>query len=151
MKILALDTATRKCGYALFQDGELVKSGTWVMSGDFDDRLAQLFHNVEEVGADVELVALEVPFVHPRMRKDTAIRLGQAVGVVKGWAFLRNIKTFDVYPTTAKKAMTGSGKATKYGVQEAVRAKFGLPDVLEDEADAIAVGVSALALFDKKA
>lgn len=149
MRILALDTATHKCGFALFQDSELVRSGTWKLSGDFDSRLAQLLRNVEEMGTGVELVALEVPFVHPRMRKDTAIKLGQAVGVVKGWAFSQNLKVFDVYPAMAKKAMTGSGKATKYAVQEAAKKKFGLEDVLEDEADAIAVGVSALISLDR--
>ena len=145
MKILGLDTATHKCGYALFHDDELIDSGVWKLKGDLDMRLAQLLSYLTEFCATElpDLVALEVPFVHPRMRKDTAIRLGEAVGVVKGWAFSHGVSTLDVYPSQAKRAVSGSGKATKHGVQEAVKWRFGI-EAEEDQADAIAVAMAAL-------
>ena len=146
MKLLALDTGTHKCGYALFEDDGLICSGVWRLYGDLDRRLGLLLENLSEMCQPVlpDLIAAEVPFVHPRTRKDTAIKLGQAVGMVKGWAWIHQVRVIEINPSSAKKALTGSGRATKFGVQGAVMAQFGI-EAKEDEADAIAVGIAALA------
>jgi len=151
MRIVGFDTATRKCGWAVLEGEKLLGSGVFKLPGakSLDGRLRTLWYLLEELGAeyDPELVAMETPWVHRRHRLDTAIRLGQAVGVIRAWAYHHGLPVTEIHHATAKKALTGSGRATKHGVQQAVECRF---DILarEDEADAVAVAWAALAIND---
>jgi len=152
--IAAFDTATHKVGYCILAEGKLLTSGVWRLgSGDLNTRLGELWLRLEALYdryPGIEWACTEVSFVHPRLRRDTAIILGHAAGVIKGWAFSHGLTVVDVVASTAKKALTGSGRATKFGVQEAVRARFGL-EPQEDEADAIAVAWAAWCMLDSEA
>ena len=44
--LLALDTASRRTGYAIFQNGEVIKSGTWKLKEK--SRFADLLQNIAQ-------------------------------------------------------------------------------------------------------
>lgn len=66
----------------------------------------------------------------------------ETIGVIKFLAQKNNIKLVEIAPMTAKKAITGSGKATKAQVIKAVLERFGINKKelsSEHEADAISL------------
>lgn len=62
MKLLALDQASRTTGYAIFEDNELIKSGTFTLkSDDIGERLVDYRKHIEKLicDNDIEEVAFE--------------------------------------------------------------------------------------------
>lgn len=56
MKLLALDQASRTTGYAVFQDDELLKSGTFTLkSDDVGERLAEYRKKIENLIIEYEI------------------------------------------------------------------------------------------------
>ena len=56
MKLLALDQASRTTGYAVFQDNELVDSGTFTLkSDDIGERLVDYRQRIEKLIVDYEI------------------------------------------------------------------------------------------------
>jgi hypothetical protein len=78
-------------------------------------------------------------------------RVAEARGVIIATAARSGLAVKDVSPLQVKMAVTGYGKADKRQVELMVRKTVTLPEgrKYDDELDAIAVGVTALALFDK--
>ncbi|AEH50307.1 crossover junction endodeoxyribonuclease RuvC [Pseudothermotoga thermarum] len=71
----------------------------------------------------------------------TAISVGEARGVVLLLAAQKNIEVFEYTPHEVKKAITGSGKATKKDVQRMVKMFLNLKEIPkpDDAADALAI------------
>src|SRR5699024_746746 len=77
----------------------------------------------------------------------TTQALYKVVGIADLYAYMRMEKTIhEIAPTSVKKIVTGSGKASKGDVQEAVirRLQIDKPDFFanDDESDAVAVGLA---------
>ena len=89
----------------------------------------------------VKVVAIEGP-VHAPKFTDTLTN--EVRGVVKLVAAKANIGWNVLPPTTIKKNVTGSGKAKKREVQDAVRRKLGIPVKTVDVTDAFAVALALL-------
>ena len=155
MRILGIDAATHRVGFAILEDDKLITSGTWRLvptKAPLYIRLTNLWGRLEAL-QDVlliDVVACEHPFVNPRARLDTAIRLGCAVGVVMGWAILYGLDFVLIAPTSAKKAATGNGTASKLMVQEAVKQRYGLDSIEENAADAVGVALAAQEKFNEQ-
>jgi crossover junction endodeoxyribonuclease RuvC len=73
----------------------------------------------------------------------SAIKLGMARGIVILAAKKRGIAVFEYAPTRAKRAVVGSGRASKYQVQMMVQRLLDLdqPPEPDDAADALALAV----------
>jgi crossover junction endodeoxyribonuclease RuvC len=90
-----------------------------------------------------EGVAVEQAIYAQNVR--TALALGQARGVVVGAAALEGAEVFEYSPREVKRAVTGSGAASKAQVQGMVRRLLGLrSDPGADEADAAALAICHL-------
>jgi crossover junction endodeoxyribonuclease RuvC len=81
---------------------------------------------------------------HFRKNIDTLKSLSQARAVVMLFCANEDIPLMVVVPSTAKKAITGNGKATKEQVREIVKGKFNISNIGEDESDAVAIAYAAL-------
>lgn len=66
----------------------------------------------------------------------------EVVGIIKGLAFHYGIPLHKVQSRTAKKTITGDGSADKAVVQLRVRQIFGLLEIGEHAADAVAIAVT---------
>ena len=91
------------------------------------DRLAQIF---DEVGSFLDqhrpdALAVEGQFFH--RQKETAFKVGQALGVVLLAADRCGVEVFEYGPMEVKQALVGSGRASKEQVAFMVRGLLELP------------------------
>lgn len=93
---------------------------------------------------DAEVVAIEGPVRAPRF---TDTLTNEVRGIVKLVVAKANIGWNVIPPATIKKHVTGSGRAKKREVQDAVRRILGIPVKTVDVTDAFAV---ALALLEEE-
>ena len=151
--VLGIDPGLNRTGYAVIaregRGGRLVEGG--VIRSDRDlplsDRLAEIAEGLREVIREYEpgSMAVEQAFAHGRN-----LRSGMVLAHVRGAILLiaaeHRLPVLQLAPTEVKRLLTGSGRATKEQVQDAIRAELRLPSVLEpnDVADASAVALCAL-------
>lgn len=98
-----------------------------------------------------EAVAVETQYVNKNPQ--SAIKLGMARGIAVLAAALREIPVFEYAPSRAKRAVVGSGRASKIQVQGMVQRLLSLPHLPEpeDAADALALAICHGQAFEKGA
>lgn len=147
---LGVDPGLRRTGYALLDRtpaGPVLREGGVIRSRP-EDSLAR---RVYEIGAGLREVleefqpwamAIEQVFSLGRNPK-SALLMAHARGAILMAAAERNVPVLHYTPTQVKKLLTGSGKANKFQMQQAVQTELKLPRILEpnDVADASAVAV----------
>lgn len=109
---------------------------------DMFSRLSELFLKVKDLVAEYkpQEVAIEQVFMHKNVA--SALKLGQARGVLIAATVGNNLPIFEYAPRQIKQAVTGTGAAAKSQVQLMVAALLQLPaKPLEDAADALAVAI----------
>lgn len=112
-------------------------------SAPLSERLVGIFEGLTEHLGEVkpDRVFLESVFHHKSAQ--SALVLGQARGVALFSAARAGYPIGEVSPAEVKKAVTGSGRATKEQVQEMVRALLGLAErAPSDAADALSVAIA---------
>lgn len=150
-RVLGIDPGTRIAGYAVVDfdrrgEATIVDAGVLRMteSASLPLRLRQLFDDVTAVIAEhaPSHMALESVFSHAEFVR-SAITLAHARGVVMLAAETRGVPIAELPPAEVKKAVTGSGRATKEQMQRAVMSQCGLATMPEppDVADAIAIAL----------
>ena len=148
IRILGIDPGTRLCGWGLVDvtGGKLqhVDNGVFVL-GDttpLAERLGLLLSGLEELFAKYEpnQAAVEGIFQHRNAR--SALILGHARGVALASIARSGVPVHEYSPQQVKKAVTGSGRASKEQVQQMVGRRLGLEETpQEDAADAVAVAL----------
>lgn len=157
--VIALDLATRTGWAVLALEGRRLDSGTWTLSPRkgrskadrwvrFSRAMSELLRAYED---RVALVAVERPFESRGGGGRGASVAWGLVALAELAAETREIAALRIAPASAKKAATGSGRATKLQVAKAVNRRHRLQLAAGDEADAIAVGEAALARLDLEA
>ncbi len=149
MKIIGIDPGLQKTGWGVisFQNNTLgyVASGLIKTNPKHAlcDRLAILHYGLCEILDEhkPEKAAIEETFVNKNPA--SALKLGQARGVLLCVPALRGIDVAEYGANKVKKSIVGSGHAAKQ--QMGMMIKTLLPasgDVSEDEADALAVAIT---------
>ncbi len=133
-------------------DGRLcrVDSGYWPLGRaplPMGERLYRLHRHLLELVEQCppQLMALEAAFFGKNA--SSALRLGEARGVVLMTAELLDLPLVEYPPATVKARVAGTGGANKEQVQHLVGLHYGIPDFVpatSDEADALAVAACAL-------
>lgn len=150
MKIAGIDPGTTIAGYALIDYDRVSKRirvldlGAWTLAGaDRVARLGDLWVRAEAWldASAPRVLALELAHVGPHPGASLAI--SEARGVVLAAAYAHDVKVCQYRPSTAKKAITGRGNASKPQVRTALVARFGLnPEAPLDASDALALAVT---------
>lgn len=146
--ILAIDPGTRKTGYAVLEIdgnalravdyGRIVPPPFFLLSERYLIIFQGIAHLIEE--HKPEEVAVELQFV--KINVQSALKLGMAKACAILAAKQRDLPVFEYAPTVAKKAVVGTGKASKHQVQKMVQRILNLSDsVPEDAADALALAI----------
>ena len=153
MKVLAFDPGYDRLGVAVMEhkDGKesLVFSECVVTDkgAELPDRILALGNRVNELLNEYEpdAVAIETLFLNKNIR--TAIGLAQARGAVLFLVKKDGCVVFEYGPQEIKVAVTGYGKSDKGAVIDMVKRLVpNAPETAhDDEYDAIAVGITALA------
>lgn len=151
MRVLALDPGYDRLGIAVLEGDPSRPTHIWSdcvtpPPGTPEQRLAVVFASVasaiETYTPDV--VALETLFFSTN--KKTAIGVAQARGAILAAAGAANLPVSEHAPQQVKLAVTGYGNADKKAVEAMIPRLLSLPEKrrLDDEMDAIAVGICAL-------
>lgn len=153
LRVVGIDPGLQRTGYGCVEletDGwkpVLVEAGVLRLKAgtSLSHRLRQLELDLLEVLEDLapSTLAVESVFTHQQNLR-TAILMAHARGVVLLCGQRRGLELIELSPATVKKAMTGSGAASKRQMQVAVAQEFGLaaPPEPPDVADAIAIALA---------
>lgn len=153
MKVLALDPGYDRLGVAVLerQNGkEVLLYSTCIETdkkAELQDRLLVVGDAIEKLLQEhtPDTVAIETLFFNKNIK--TAIGVAQARGIIMYLAKKAGCLVYEFGPQEIKVAITGYGKSDKTAVIDMVkRLVVNAPEsALDDEYDAIAVGVTALA------
>ena len=156
MRVLAIDPGYDRLGVAVMelQGTETVLFSTCIetnRSTSIPERLQCLGTKVEQLIAQYQpdTVAIETLFFNKNIK--TAIAVAQARGMLLYIAQRANCQVYEFGPQEIKVATTGHGGSNKQSVQTMIsRLVANVPDhALDDEYDAIAVGVTCLAHYGR--
>jgi crossover junction endodeoxyribonuclease RuvC len=157
-RILGVDPGLNITGYGVLEvtQGRLKVVEAGVVRGRSRGSLAKRLKEIYEGVVDVigslhpDVLALEQLYSHYE-RPRTAILMGHARGVICLAGVQAGIPV-EHYPSTqVKRILTGSGRAPKAQVQQAIQRELGLPAIPEppDVADALAIAICHYYLKDK--
>ncbi len=153
MKVLAIDPGYDRLGIAVLEqkDGkEILLFSSCVETdkrADMPVRIAQIGNAIRDilVKYNPEMVAIETLFFNKNIK--TAIGVAQIRGVILYLSQSAGCAICEFGPQEIKVAVTGYGKSDKNAVIDMVKrlVKNAPETALDDEYDAIAVGITAIA------
>jgi crossover junction endodeoxyribonuclease RuvC len=150
MRVLGIDPGLNTTGYGVVdfenRQPKLIEAG--VVRGKSGTTLADRVHEIYAGVCDVikslkpEVLAIEELYSHYD-RPTTAILMGHARGVIMLAAAQVGISVESYAATQIKKTITGSGRAPKWQMQDAIRRELNLNKLPEppDVADALAIAL----------
>ena len=146
-RILGIDPGSRLTGFGVVdfhgQAARYVASGTVKsLDGAFADRLRQIFESVASIVAQYQpdIVAVESVFMHKNA--GSALKLGHARSAALCATFAHGAAIYEYAPREIKKAVVGTGAATKEQVQHMIVSILKLDGVpAADAADALAAAL----------
>lgn len=153
MKVLAVDPGFGRCGVAILDGdgrGAEVKFSTCIETpakAVFVDRLTTVVETVAHLIETYkpELFVIEGLFFSNNAK--TALQVAEVRGALLYAATKAQLPIHEIHPGAAKIALTGYGKATKAQMMFMVEklTKLSMEKRLDDEFDAVALGLASLA------
>ncbi|MFQ5734456.1 MAG: crossover junction endodeoxyribonuclease RuvC [Planctomycetaceae bacterium] len=150
VRYLGVDPGLNRTGYALLERtprGAVLTEGGVIRSSPKESlayRVGEIGCGLREVLEEFQPAAMAVEQVFSFGRNPkTALLMAHARGAILMVAAEREIPVLHYTPTQIKRILTGSGRASKEQMQLAIKAEFGLDEILEpnDVADASAVAL----------
>ena len=146
-RVLGIDPGSRKAGFGIIESGRY--NPNYIASGVINviklsgsQRLKVIFESVVQIieQYNPDVMSIEKMFVYKN--PSSAIKLGQARGVILCAAALHDIPIMEYTPTQIKSTIVGQGHASKEQVQYMVTNLLKLTQTpQEDAADALAVAL----------
>jgi crossover junction endodeoxyribonuclease RuvC len=149
MRILGIDPGSRRCGYGVVELAGL-RRVRYVECGVVEPeakaplhvRLAEIARELGEVIAELSPQAVAVEGVFHGVNASAALKLGHARGVALAQAGAAALDVFEYAPATIKRAVAGSGQASKRQVAAMVCTLCELKRAPRlDASDALAVAI----------
>lgn len=143
-RVLGIDPGSRKTGFGVIESGRyhpvyLVSGVVRVEKLSGAERLKTIFESVCQIidQYQPDVMAVEKVFVYKN--PNSAIKLGQARGVILCAAAIKGVPIMEYTPTQVKSTIVGKGHAGKDQVQFMVQNLLKLTETpQEDAADALA-------------
>lgn len=147
-RILGIDPGSRITGYGVIElqgpqyryvDSGCIRAPEGQPLGV---RLRAIFEGVDTLIATYHPTAMALEQVFVYRNVDSALKLGQARGVIICAAALADVPVAEYMPTRVKQAVVGTGRASKDQVQHMVSALLKLSATPQaDAADALAIAL----------
>ncbi len=156
MVILGIDPGTATTGYGIIETNgdktiKVIEYGLIETSKDTSagKRLASIQIQLSKIISDHKPDVLAIEKLFFATNAKTAIRVGQAQGVMLYSAAIAGIPVYEYAPGSIKKIVSGNGRADKLDIQKAVRKflgakvrkKKGGKTHFDNAADALAVAI----------
>ena len=152
MRILAIDPGYDRLGIAVIEGDPsrpalLMSACVEPKKGAREDRLAEVSDAITKTIQEYAPNALAIETLFFSINKKTAIGVAEARGAILAAAGLASLPVIECSPQQVKIASTGHGGATKAAVAAMIPRLVSLPKKKrrDDELDAIAIGITALA------
>jgi len=152
MKILAIDPGYDRMGIAVIEGDPSRPSLLWSdcvlpEKGTASKRLAHISRSVTAAIQQYSPDALAIETLFFGVNKKTVIGVAEARGAILTAAGLVDLPVIECSPQQVKNAVTGYGNASKTAVASMIPRLVQLQKKkrLDDELDAIAIGITALA------
>lgn len=153
MRIIALDPGFERLGVAVIekQNGKETLLHSDCIRTDaslpFPERLKQLGTQVEALIEEWQPGGMALEELYFQKNEKTAMKVAEVRGVLKYLATTHDLPLHEYTPQQVKIAVTGYGRSDKAAVAAMVPRLLALParKRLDDEMDAIAVGITCLA------
>lgn len=152
MRILAIDPGYDRLGIAIIEGNSSRPTLLWSDciqpdKGSPEKRLADVARAVQNAITTYSPDALGIETLFFGVNKKTALGVAEARGAILAIIGLASIPVIECTPQQVKLAVTGYGNADKTSVSNMIPRLLTLPPKkrLDDELDAIAVGITALA------
>lgn len=153
MRVLAIDPGFDRLGIAIVEGNPSAPSLIWSTcvtpeKGEAHHRLAHVSHAISEAIAAYAPDALGIETLFFGVNKKSALGVAEARGAILAAAGLAGLPVIECAPVQVKIAVTGYGAADKKAVMQMIPRLLALPERkrLDDELDAIAVGITALSI-----
>jgi len=147
LRILGIDPGSRVTGYGFV---EYVNSGfTYIASGCIRTPKGALCERLGVIYASLDALILEfaphevaIEEVFMARNPQSALKLGQARGAAIAAVAIKKLSLSEYAARSVKKALTGTGGASKEQVQHMVKVILNLSETpAEDAADALAIAI----------
>ena len=154
MRILAIDPGYERMGVAVVEKNnskkdELVYSECFRTSvkDEFNDSLLEIGNEIERLIKEYSPNALAIEQLYFNTNQKTAINVAKVLGVITYVCKKYSLTSFEYSPLQIKNAVTGYGKSTKKQIAKMVPQLIDIRKEikLDDEYDAIAIGLTCLA------
>lgn len=146
-KLLALDQASRISGYAIFDDGKLIKYGKFMFDDyDFGDRLYKIRKKIIELVQTYEINEVAFEDIQLQENVETFKKLAEVFGVVYEIVTELQLPHYIVLASSWKSTLSIKGKQRaqqKKNAQEWVKNTYNI-SATQDECDAICIGSHVL-------
>jgi crossover junction endodeoxyribonuclease RuvC len=153
MKILAIDPGYDRLGIAVVEGNPSKPTLVWSdcvlpRKGTAEARLAEVSDAIAEAIRAHEPDALGIETLFFGVNKKTALGVAEARGAILSQAGLSSLPVIECTPVQVKLAVTGYGRADKKAVTEMIPRllTISVKKRLDDELDAIAIGITALTI-----
>jgi len=154
MRVLAIDPGYGRCGVALLEKesgkekyiySDCIETAAKI---PFDARLLAVASECERLIQKFKPDALAMERLFFTSNQKTAMHVAEVRGAILYVASSAGVPTFEYTPGQIKSATTGSGRADKKQITAMIHLllKIDKPITLDDEYDAIAVGITHLAM-----
>lgn len=153
MRILAIDPGYDRLGIAVVEGNASRPTLVWSdcvqpEKGEREERLAHVSKAVTSAikKYSPDVLAIETLFFNKNIK--TAVGVAEARGAILAAAGIAGVPVVEYSPQQIKSAVTGHGGADKTAVARMIPRLLTLSDKkrLDDELDAIAIGITALAV-----
>lgn len=153
MRILAIDPGYDRLGIAIIEGNPSQPTLLWSDcvipdKGPTEQRLAHIAGAVTKAIKEYMPDALAIETLFFSVNKKTALGVAEARGAILAAAGIASLPVIECSPQQVKIAVTGYGAAHKKDIAIMIPQLLTLPEKkrLDDELDAIAIGITALAM-----
>ena len=151
-RVLAIDPGYDRLGIAVIEGDPsrptlLMSACVMPEKGAHEERLARVFSAVADAITEYAPAALALETLFFSINKKTALGVAEARGAILAAAGSASLPVIECSPQQVKLAVTGHGGSRKAAVAAMIPRLLHLPKKkrLDDELDAIAIGITALA------
>lgn len=149
--VLGIDPGFGRVGFAVLKDGKILFSHCLETNPKLShqNRLSEVGEMVREIIEKWRPTSLSIEKLFFNQNTNNALKISEARGVIVYEANRMGLDIYEYSPQEVKIAVTGYGKADKTQVENMVKKLVKIPKksgkILDDEIDAIALGITCLA------